>query len=341
MREVEVLDPGKAGAVEIAQLLEVSCRGLADNAHGAVIVEEHVVHQRGQPRSDEVAAAKLVLTDDHMPAAIVVVGVVERRDAVLLGPVQLEIAEGTLAEAADQRQHVRIRQQLRKILAMLVEVARLVPECIHAWIVEPAVNQCQIAFDVDHTKADDVRQPRNEARIDPAGWLRWPPRMPFAAGHHVGQRKRRPGRVRQPGLAPLHQHLRQKHGRAIDDHCEAIARQRRCGRRPPAQIEDESVERRMPAKQRLGGGGEPAHQAPGISHIAGHGNRAPISVEPERQQQLAAGDHANTFIIADDRHRDIRSGPEGPTPCIEARAHTPLTAFDLHVLRHQPLPFKM
>ncbi len=109
---------------------ERAAAGFTDDPLRAAIVEEHVVHQRGQPRADILTAAKGVLAHDHVPSPVIVVGVVERRDAIFLGPIELEITERCITEAAHQRQHMRIGQDARQISSMLVEITRLVPERI-------------------------------------------------------------------------------------------------------------------------------------------------------------------------------------------------------------------
>ena len=68
------------------------------------------------------------IADQHMPAAIMVGGAAERGDAVLAGPVGLDVAERDTVQADHQRQRMRVLGLLAQIGAVLFDGARLFPE---------------------------------------------------------------------------------------------------------------------------------------------------------------------------------------------------------------------
>lgn len=93
---------GITALCKIAQHLGVIYAGFNHQALGAAVVQEQVVRDRGQPSGDIRPPAKSGFADQHVPAAVKVTDIVISADAILLGPVGLEITEGLAVDTADQ-----------------------------------------------------------------------------------------------------------------------------------------------------------------------------------------------------------------------------------------------
>ncbi|MNF00696.1 hypothetical protein D3C80_1995670 [compost metagenome] len=79
------------------------------------------MHQRRQPAGNLVRATVPLLAHEHVDAPVIVVGGVERRDAVFLGPIGFEVSERLVVETADQGHGMRIGLKLAKVLAVLLQ----------------------------------------------------------------------------------------------------------------------------------------------------------------------------------------------------------------------------
>lgn len=127
---------GQHGAVDVL--------GLADELHGARLVEEHVVHDAAPPGADAVRAAEARVADQRVAAAVEVAGRVVGAHVVLLGPVDLVVGEEDVVEAGEDGQRVRVLVQLAQVVAVLVQRARLVPALGHARVVLPQVEIVEV-----------------------------------------------------------------------------------------------------------------------------------------------------------------------------------------------------
>ncbi|MNT03565.1 hypothetical protein D3C72_1381080 [compost metagenome] len=172
-----------------------------------------------------------------MPAAVVVGRVVERRDAVFLGPVGLEVAEGLAVEAADEAGHARVGCDAFQVLAVAREVAFLFPEMGDHGVVHPAVEGGQVAFDVDRVERERLAQPRDVAAVHGALRLGGAQRMALALrdDEALGEGL---ARLRQPGARPLPEGLARDRGqRALGQRDDARVHQPRAGRQRRLQRE--------------------------------------------------------------------------------------------------------
>ena len=165
------------------------------------------MHQRRHPRGDIVRAAHVILTDQHMPAAIPRVGIINRANPVFARPVQFEIAEIAPVQAADHRQDMWVRDQGLQRVAMCLQRAGLFKECGDARVVLPAVKGPQIV-DTRRAQFNVLAQPWDIAAVQ------WPDRFGRAQGVAsvgAGLPQRRPGwrRMHDPAVGHLPERHRQ------------------------------------------------------------------------------------------------------------------------------------
>ncbi|BCG00957.1 hypothetical protein PPGU19_055250 [Paraburkholderia sp. PGU19] len=81
-----------------------------------------------------------------MQAAIEIAGVIERRDAIFLCPIDLEVRERLVVEASDQRMHMRVRALLGQVRRMLLARALEVPEVRNAILILPMVKSVRVTL---------------------------------------------------------------------------------------------------------------------------------------------------------------------------------------------------
>ncbi|MNN62704.1 hypothetical protein D3C81_1780300 [compost metagenome] len=105
-------------------------------------------------------------THQHVNATVVIGGVIERRNAIFLGPVGFEIGKRLVVKAANQRQGMGIGFEFAQVLAMLFEAALLLPETRDTRVVLPTIETHQILFDVQCAQGHPHAQTRIEAAID-------------------------------------------------------------------------------------------------------------------------------------------------------------------------------
>lgn len=162
MREVEFFFAVKALVLHVADHLRVVGTRLGDDPLSPWFVEKQVMHQRRQPTRHFVRATVLLLPHQHVNATVVIVGIVERRDAIFLGPIGFEIGKWLIVETADQGQRVRIGVEFAEVFAMLFETALFVPETGDSRVVLPAIEARQVVFDLD--RAQEIQAPRRASK---------------------------------------------------------------------------------------------------------------------------------------------------------------------------------
>ncbi|MCY1424606.1 hypothetical protein D9M71_403600 [compost metagenome] len=149
MGQLNVLQVAEALGLEEVDLARMVDARLAENPLGAWVIEEHVMHQRAEPAAQFADALVLGLADHHMPATVVIGDVVVGGDAVFLAPVHLEVGEGFVVEAADQRVYARVVEHFANVLRMFFRSAGLLPEERDLLQVHPAVEGCKVLHRVD------------------------------------------------------------------------------------------------------------------------------------------------------------------------------------------------
>ena len=175
----------------------------AEDALGARLVDEHVVHQRAEPALELAGALVLALADHHVPATVVVLCIVIGGDAVFLAPVDLEIGKRLVVVAADQWQHPRVIQHLLQVRGMFIQAAGLLPEERDLLQVHPAVETLQVQTDVHGAQAEGGVQAGQFAAIDLAVGNGWPLRMALFPAEGVAQRHAGGGTGSKPGQRVL------------------------------------------------------------------------------------------------------------------------------------------
>lgn len=161
------------------------------------------MRDRRHPGRDEMLAAIGGIADQYMPAAIMVGGAAERGDAVLAGPVGLDVAERDTVQADHQRQRVRVLGLLAQIGAVLFDGARLFPEVRDRRVVHPQVETDGIELFGGDPQGQGGLQPGNVAPVHHAGRLGRTARMAGRARHDVVQRVGRRRRAGEPGMLLL------------------------------------------------------------------------------------------------------------------------------------------
>ncbi len=180
MGKIERLNVGITALGKVVQHLGVIYAGLNHQALGAAVIQKKVVRDRGHPGSDIGLPTKCSFTDQYVPATVKVTGIVISADAILLGPVGLEITEGLTVDTADQRHDAGGLERAFQPLAMLFQIPLLFPEMGDDRVVHPAVEALQIKFQVKHSKAQGGIQPGNMALIYRAAGARRAARVSFS-----------------------------------------------------------------------------------------------------------------------------------------------------------------
>ena len=175
----------------------------AEDALGARLVDEHVVHERAEPALELARALVLALADHHVPAAVVVLRIVIGGDAVFLAPVDLEIGKRLVVVATDQWQHPRVVKHLLQVRGMLIQAAGLLPEKRDLLQVHPAVETLKVLSDVHGTQAEGGIEAGQFAAIDLAVGDRWPLRVALFAAEGVAQGHAGGGAGGKPGQRVL------------------------------------------------------------------------------------------------------------------------------------------
>ncbi|MNL11706.1 hypothetical protein D3C87_1325510 [compost metagenome] len=144
----------------------------------------------------------MFLAHQHVNATVIIAGIVERCDAIFLGPVGFEIGKRLIVETTNQRQGVGVGFEFAQVLAMLFEAALLLPETRDPRTVLPPIETRQIDIDVHRAQGNPHPQSRIETPVNLAAWLGRSQGMALAAtddhllGIAVGQRLHKP-RLRQ------------------------------------------------------------------------------------------------------------------------------------------------
>ncbi|MNE46873.1 hypothetical protein D3C80_1412430 [compost metagenome] len=138
-----------------------------------------------------------------MDTAVVVIGRVEGGNAVLLGPVRLEVGKRLVIETTDQRQRMRVGFELGQVFAVLRQRATLLPERLHARVVLPAVETLQVMLDLQGTQRYPTAQARIEAPVHFAPRLGRPARVALAVADLHLLRIYPGNRLAQPRLRQL------------------------------------------------------------------------------------------------------------------------------------------
>ena len=82
---------------------------------------------RRQPSGYERLATKTGFSDEHVPAAIKVIRIIEWSDSIFFCPVHLEITKSPVIKTSDKRYYMRIAVDVLQIGAMFGKIAFLTP----------------------------------------------------------------------------------------------------------------------------------------------------------------------------------------------------------------------
>ena len=125
------------------------------------------MHERARPDLDSMRASELLFADQSVEAAVPVIDVAAREvaaQAVLLDPVELEVAERLAVPAADGGEAVLAVQALLKESLLGLDGAGDAPGSGDARLVHPVVQQVRVAG-VDVDVAEGRERGRGDARV--------------------------------------------------------------------------------------------------------------------------------------------------------------------------------
>ncbi|MNE17998.1 hypothetical protein D3C80_1110000 [compost metagenome] len=140
-----------------------------------------------------------LLPHQHVDAAVVIIGRIERRNAIFLGPVRFEVGERLVVETADQGEGMRVGLQLCQVFMVLLQGAALLPELVDPRGVLPAIEAFQVLIDLQGTQRYPAAQACIETSVHFATRLGRPARVALAVadlhllGVHPGDRLAKPG----------------------------------------------------------------------------------------------------------------------------------------------------